>query len=136
MCVSRWRCPSRLLLYSGTAVKIDKQFHRYTVLRSHGEAVSALRLCASWSSIASGPTYELDKRFSWMMTKDETILRSEKLKKTYLYSYTRYNLIQGPAGLKKFRSAVYLLHLIYTVLLLDSYPGFDAAEAAHILLYT
>ena len=73
---------------SGTAVKIDKQFHRYTVLRSHGEAVSALRLCASWSSIASGPTYELDKRFSWMMTKDETILRSEKLKNVFIFIYT------------------------------------------------
>ena len=70
-----------------------------------------------------------------MMTKDETILRSEKLEKR-IYIHIHVTIYHAYAGAKKFRSAVYLLHLIYTVLQLDGYPGFDAAEAAHMLLYT
>ena len=72
-----------------------------------------------------------------MMTKNETILRSEKLENVFIFIYTlQFDMLFLPGAKKKFRSAVYLLHLIYTVLQLDGYPGFDAAEAAHMLLNT
>ena len=134
-CMSRWRYPSRLLLYPGTAVKMINNFTAILCWGPPGEAVCTppvriLVFNRIWSNI-----WSLIRDFLEWWQKIRQFWEVKSLKKTYLYSYTRYNLIQGPAVKKKFRSAVYLLHLIYTVLQLDGYPGFDAAEAAH-MLYT
>ena len=84
-------------------------------------------------SIASGPTYELDKRFSWLNDIWDRYLKKRKwkieriLNQTPVYFLRRESL---PGAKKNFAPQSTYFTWYLTVLLLDGCPETVAAEAA------